>query len=230
MTVLIIQPRAHNPTGVSMTRTRGDELASIVADRPVLVIEDDHSGPVSNAKLVSLGTAIPDQVVHVRSFSKSHGPDFRLAAVGGAAGPINLVERRRMLGPSWTSRLLQEVLATMLMSKEIEASVATAAGIYAERRRAVVDGLRALGVTVGGMHGLNIWVPVQDEATAVPMLAAHGIGVARGRPFRLTEHTDHHIRVTTSAMDTNIEEITTRLAEASHGRLDESPNRNGGRR
>lgn len=230
MAVLIIQPRAHNPTGVSMTRTRRDELASIVAERSVLVIEDDHSGPVSNAELVSLGTAIPDQVVHVRSFSKSHGPDFRLAAVGGTADPINLVERRRMLGPSWTSRLLQEVLATMLLSKDVDASVAVAAGIYAARRAAVVDGLDALGVPVGGMHGLNIWVPVQDEATAVPMLAAHGIGVARGRPFRLTEHRDHHIRVTTSAMDTNIEEITTRLAEASHGHLDDSPNRNGGRR
>jgi DNA-binding transcriptional MocR family regulator len=195
-----------------------------------LVIEDDHSGPVSNAELVSLGTAIPDQVVHVRSFSKSHGPDFRLAAVGGTADPINLVERRRMLGPSWTSRLLQEILATMLLSEDIDASVAVAAGIYATRRAAVVDGLDALGVAVGGMHGLNIWVPVQDEATAVPMLAAHGIGVARGRPFCLTEHKDHHIRVTTSAMDTDIEEITARLAEASHGRLDDSPNRNGGRR
>jgi len=230
MAVLIIQPRAHNPTGVSMTQDRARELASIVADRSVLVIEDDHSGPVSNARLVSLGAAIPDQVVHVRSFSKSHGPDFRLAAVGGTGDPINLVERRRMLGPSWTSRLLQEVLATMLMSKEIEASVATAAGTYAKRRASIVDGLGAMGVTVGGMHGLNIWVPVHDEATAVPMLAAHGIGVARGRPFRLMEHEDHYIRVTTSAIDTNTKEIVTRIVEASHGRLAEPHSQNGGRR
>jgi aspartate/methionine/tyrosine aminotransferase len=108
--------------------------------------------------------------------------------------------------------------------------LATAAVIYAKRRAAIVEGLERLGVTVDGMHGLNIWVPVQDEATAVPMLAAHGIGVARGRPFRLMEPRDHHIRVTTSAIDTNVAEITTRLAEASHGRLDETPNQNGGRR
>jgi len=230
MSVLIIQPRAHNPTGISMTAARRDELAEILVDRDVLVIEDDHSGAVSNAPLVSLGTRIPENVVHVHSFSKSHGPDFRLAAVGGAAEPIAVVERRRMLGPSWTSRLLQEILVAMLTSEDVEASIASTAQIYAHRRATIVDGLKSHDIAVGGRHGLNIWVPVQNEATAVPMLAAHGIGVARGRPFRLVPHRDHFIRVTTSALDSGIEEITARLAEASKGHFDEIQNQNGGRR
>jgi DNA-binding transcriptional MocR family regulator len=230
MSLLIIQPRAHNPTGVSMTSDRRDELAAILDDRPLLVIEDDHSGSVSGTSLHSLGTAIPEQVVHVRSFSKSHGPDFRLAAVGGCADPIAMVERRRMLGPSWTSRLLQEILTRMLMSTEIERSIETAAMVYAERRTTVVERLASYGVTVGGHHGLNIWMPVHNEATAVPMLAAHGIGVARGRPFRLEPAEQSFIRVTTSALDTEIDKVTTRLAEASVGRLGESTVQNGGRR
>ncbi|GMR01894.1 MAG: aminotransferase class I/II-fold pyridoxal phosphate-dependent enzyme [Acidimicrobiia bacterium] len=230
MTVLIIQPRAHNPTGVSMTTERRDELAATLADRAVLVIEDDHSGQISGADLFSLGSAIPEQVVHVRSFSKSHGPDFRIAAIGGASDPITMVERRRMLGPSWTSRLLQEVLASMLASDAIEASITVAADTYAKRRSDVVERLASHGVTVGGRHGLNIWMPVHNEATAVPMLAAHGIGVARGRPFRLAPDDRHFIRVTTGALDTEIEDITTRLAEASHGILDDTPDQNGGRR
>ena len=230
MSLLIIQPRAHNPTGISMTSERRDELATILADRPLLVVEDDHSGSVSGTILHSLGSVIPDQVVHVRSFSKSHGPDFRLAAVGGCAGPIAMVERRRMLGPSWTSRLLQEILARMLMSREIERSIGTAARVYAERRAKVVERLASHGVMVGGHHGLNIWMPVHNEATAVPMLAAHGIGVARGRPFRLEPSEQSFIRVTTSALDAEIDNVTTRLAEASVGRLGESTIQNGGRR
>jgi len=68
MTLLIVQPRAHNPTGISMTATRRNELAEILSGRPIIVLEDDHSGSVSNADLHSLGTALPNQVVHVRSF------------------------------------------------------------------------------------------------------------------------------------------------------------------
>lgn len=230
MSVLIIQPRAHNPTGVSMTSERRDELARILAERPVLVFEDDHSGAVSGADLNSLGAIIPEQVVHVRSFSKSHGPDFRLAAVGGCSDPIALVEHRRMLGPSWTSRLLQEILARMLTSEAVEASIARAAQIYATRRAALVDGLAAHGVVVEGDHGLNVWIPVHSEASAVPELAAHGIGVARGRPFRLQPTEQDFIRVTTSALDTDMNDVTARLVEASIGRLDRSPAQNGGRR
>ena len=37
-----------------------------------------------------------------------------VAAVGGAAGPIDALARRRRLGPSWSSRLLQELLVVML--------------------------------------------------------------------------------------------------------------------
>ena len=230
MSLLIIQPRAHNPTGISMSSNRRDELAGILAGRPVLVIEDDHSGAVSGASLNSLGAVIPDQVVHVRSFSKSHGPDFRLAAVGGCTDPIAVVERRRMLGPSWTSRLLQEILARMLTSRDVEDSVADAARIYAERRANVVERLALHGIALGGEHGLNVWLPVRNEATAVPMLAAHGIGVARGRPFLLQPGGQDFIRVTTSALDTEIDNVIERLAEASQGRLDDSPVQNGGRR
>jgi len=229
MSLLIVQPRAHNPTGISMTATRRNELAEILADRPIIVLEDDHSGSVSNAELHSLGTAIPHQVVHVRSFSKSHGPDFRIAAVGGASDPIGLVERRRMLGPSWTSRLLQEILAAMLTSPSVEASIQKAARVYASRRGRLVDGLASHGIEVGGAHGLNVWVPVQDEATAVPMLSAHGIGVARGRPFRLVPDDEHFIRVTTSALDSDIQDITSRLAEAAQGH-ENATDQNGGQR
>jgi len=72
-------------------------------------------------------------------------------------------------------------------------------------------------------------VPVQDEATAVPMLSAHGIGVPRGRPFRLVPNDEHFIRVTTSALDSDIQDITSRLAEAAQGH-EIATDQNGGQR
>ena len=66
------------------------------------------------AALVSLGSWLPDRTVHIRSFSKSHGPDLRLAAIGGAGEVVAAVANRRLLGPGWSSRILQAVLVDLL--------------------------------------------------------------------------------------------------------------------
>ncbi|HEX7835481.1 MAG TPA: aminotransferase class I/II-fold pyridoxal phosphate-dependent enzyme, partial [Pseudolysinimonas sp.] len=91
--VVLMQPRAHNPTGVSMTHARAEHLAVILARRRngenAIVIEDDHSGAISSAPDVTFATWLPERVLHVRSFSKSHGPDLRIGALGG---PRELVD------------------------------------------------------------------------------------------------------------------------------------------
>ncbi|MFW2340774.1 MAG: aminotransferase class I/II-fold pyridoxal phosphate-dependent enzyme, partial [Acidimicrobiia bacterium] len=92
--LLILQPRAHNPTGIGMTAQRAHALAGLLAGTDTLVIEDDHSGAVAGADLHTLGVYLPGQVVHIHSFSKAYGPDLRLAAVGGASEPIEGLIRR----------------------------------------------------------------------------------------------------------------------------------------
>ncbi|MEO0493381.1 MAG: aminotransferase class I/II-fold pyridoxal phosphate-dependent enzyme [Actinomycetota bacterium] len=201
-TVAIFQPRAHNPTGVAISEARAARLAELLAEAGVLVIEDDHSGMVAGAPLHSLGVHRPDSTVHVHSFSKSHGPDLRLAAVGGPVEIIDAMVRRRQLGPSWTSRLLQRVLLGLLTDPAADASVEQAESAYLRRRNAFVDELRSAGVEVdAGRSGLNVWVPVDDERDAVVALAAAGIGAAPGEPFVVGRADDAHIRLTISRVD-----------------------------
>ena len=64
----------------------------------VPVVEDDSAGAISTAPDLSLGRWIPEQTVHVRSYSKSHGPDLRLAALGG---PDRAAARTPSLDASW---------------------------------------------------------------------------------------------------------------------------------
>ncbi|RMI09414.1 aminotransferase class I/II-fold pyridoxal phosphate-dependent enzyme [Cellulomonas triticagri] len=214
--VIVLQPRAHNPTGVSMTSTRAREIAAVVrrhlaADpaADVHVVEDDHSGEIASTADVSLGTHLADRVVHVRSYSKSHGPDLRIAAVGGPAAVLDRVVARRMLGPGWTSRLLQHLLADLLEDGEALAAVAQARRTYYARQRALTTALAEHGLVVQPGDGINVWVPVADEATALVRLAAAGITVARGRPFRAGPDTPGdaddpggagHVRVTVAAL------------------------------
>src|SRR3954471_8858612 len=47
---VFLQPRAHNPTGVSIPPARAAELAAVLAGFPdVVVVEDDHAGDIAGA-------------------------------------------------------------------------------------------------------------------------------------------------------------------------------------
>ncbi|MEM9465083.1 MAG: aminotransferase class I/II-fold pyridoxal phosphate-dependent enzyme [Actinomycetota bacterium] len=201
-TMAVFQPRAHNPTGTAWTAARAAALADRLASSDLLVIEDDHSGMVAGAPLHSTAALRPDHTIHVHSFSKSHGPDLRLAAVGGPASVIDTVVRRRQLGPSWTSRLLQHVLLGLLTDPEAEATVAAAEAAYRRRRADLIAALETCGVQLPtDGSGLNLWVPVDDERDALVTLAAAGIGAAPGSPFLVDPDEQDHIRLTISAVD-----------------------------
>ncbi|MGW4929386.1 aminotransferase-like domain-containing protein [Agromyces sp. NPDC004153] len=228
---LLLQPRAQNPTGASMTVERAGELARVIrssddADH-LVVIEDDHSGLISTEGDVTLGAWLPDRVVHVRSFSKSHGPDLRIAALGGPRQLIERIMARRMLGPGWTSRMLQTILLDLLTDGASIDAVAEARRQYYTRQRALGDALRERGVAVAPADGINMWVPVLSERSALVQLAAAGIRVAAGTPFLAasdaatsgngarSRRDGDFVRVTVGVLRDGAEEVADALATAA---------------
>lgn len=214
---VFIQPRAHNPTGVSLTSRRHGDLAEVLAGSTTMIIEDDHANEIAIAPLVSFGSRFPERTVHIRSYSKSHGPDLRLAALGGAGDVVTRVANRRLLGPGWSSRILQAVLVELLADPTMEGVLATAREAYARRRATVSKVLASGGVTVTGSDGINLWMEVDDERAAMVSLAARGVGVAPGMPFLVLPDTDH-LRVTVGLLDgseQHVVDVAELLAAAS---------------
>lgn len=194
------QPRAQNPTGTSMSAARCAQLAQVLEASRAWVVEDDHSGDIATGADVSLGQHLPERTVHIRSYSKSHGPDLRIAAIGGPADVIDPLAARRMLGPGWTSRLLQAVLVELLTDPAAIASVTRARAAYAVRSLALRAGLAGQGVTSTTGDGINAWVEVEDERAALVSLAAMGVRVAPGTPFMVAPLGSDHVRVTTGLL------------------------------
>jgi DNA-binding transcriptional MocR family regulator len=212
---LFLQPRAHNPTGVSMSAERVAALADTLRDFPdVLIVEDDHAGDIATAPPVSVGRFLPERTVHVAGFSKSHGPDLRLAAIGGPARVIDAVADRRLLGPGWSSRLLQSMLLDLLTSPAAIAQVAHARDEYARRRSRLCAALLDQGVEATADDGINLWLTVANQQDAMVALAGHGITVAPGAPFCLSP-TEDHVRVTAGLVADGFAELATILASAA---------------
>lgn len=212
---LFLQPRAQNPTGASMTARRARELARVLKGREVVVVEDDHSGDIAQVPDVSVGRHLPAACVHIRSYSKSHGPDLRVAAVGGPARVVRPLVARRQLGPGWTSRLLQGVLVDVLHDPTAADSVAHAGRVYAQRRDALRKALARRGVDSTPGDGVNLWVAVGDERAALVTLAAAGIRVSPGGPFMITALGGDHVRVTTAMLRDAVDDVASHLAAAA---------------
>ncbi len=186
-------PRGHNPCGSALDAGRARELRAVLAN-DVLVVEDDHLGPVAGTPWHTLA----DDRRHwatVRSVSKWLAPDLRLALVAGDDTTLVRVEGRQSLGPGWVSGIVQRLTARLWSDSDVMAGVAAAAQTY-EKRRAALAGL--LGVA-SPPSGINLWLPVPDEDSAVRALLADGWAVAAGRPYRLSG--SPAIRITTAALD-----------------------------
>lgn len=228
---VLLQPRAQNPTGASMTPERAEALARTIANAErvddLVVIEDDHSGLISIEGDVTLGTWLPGRVVHVRSFSKSHGPDLRIAALGGPRELVEHIAGRRMLGPGWTSRMVQTILLDLLTDGASIDAVTEARRQYYTRQRMLGDALRERGVAVHHADGINLWMPVLGERSALVQLAVAGIRVAAGSPFLAaangtdapgagrTRRPGEFVRVTVGMVRDDVDGVADALATAA---------------
>lgn len=186
---VVLCPRAQNPYGSRVSAARREELLAVLAGAPeVLVIEDDHSADTSGGPLHSLtaaGAEGPARWAHIRTVSKHLGTDLRWTAM--ACDPTTLARHdgRMLLTSGWVSHVLQETVARLMTDPATGALVAAAGTAYTERREALIAALAGHGIAAAGVSGLNVWVPVRDEAAVVNGLRSHGWWVAGGARFRI---------------------------------------------
>jgi DNA-binding transcriptional MocR family regulator len=209
-------PRGQNPLGAALDQARATELRTLLAEHPrLLVVEDDHAGPVSGAPFATLVAPESERWAVIRSMSKILHPDMRVALIAGDDSTIARLEGRQALGPRWVSHLLQALAAEMLRDPGFAQTCARAGEVYANRRHALVGALAEHGVQAYGRSGMNVWVSVREEAPVVRALLDGGWLVLAGEHFRI--RTAPGIRITISTLDEGeAEEIARVIAAAEH--------------
>ncbi|MEZ5228468.1 MAG: aminotransferase class I/II-fold pyridoxal phosphate-dependent enzyme [Acidimicrobiales bacterium] len=197
---VIITPRAQNPTGAAITAERAAVLSDVL-DRhsDLLVIEDDHAGPIAGVDLAQLPRRDRARWAFVRSVAKSLGPDLRLAVLAGDPDTVASVESRLAAGPGWISHLLQGVVARLLLDDDTADLVERATTSYQARRRQLIDALAANGIEAAGASGLQVWIPVDDEQTVADAMRDAGFALRVGSAYRRSS--PPAVRVTISSLD-----------------------------
>lgn len=208
----LFQPRLHSVTGQTVTLQRIEALGDVLAESDTLIIEDDGLADISAERPVSLGKRFPDRTVRIVSFSKTLGPDLRLAVLSGSASIVEQIQSYRAFSAGWTSRVLQAAVAWLIRDEETSQIVAAARATYQERRDTLARELRERGVQTMPGSGLCLWVPVQSEPFAMVTLAARNIAVVPGNKFSILPSA--HIRVATSKLTSGHAQVAEAIALA----------------
>ncbi|WP_380180484.1 aminotransferase class I/II-fold pyridoxal phosphate-dependent enzyme [Kalamiella sp. sgz302252] len=217
--VVIVTPRAHNPTGCSLTPERATEIRAVLASFPhVMVIIDDHFSLLSGHDYQNVIAAETRNWAIVRSVSKFYGPDLRLALVASNPGTSERLNRRMAPGTHWVSHILQDMTEKALSSAAVARKVSGAAALYRDRRNALLAALHARGVEAAREYdGLNVWLPLCSEPAALlNLMEARGWLVRAGAGFYLSEPR-YAIRLTPGSLsDEQSEALAQDLADALH--------------
>ncbi len=197
---MVIVPRAQNPFGAAMDSERAAALRRELEPYPdLLLVEDDHTGAISGVPCTTLTSPERNRWAVIRSVSKVLHPDLRLALMAGDELTIARIEGRQALGPRWVSHILQATVVELLKDPDFPATTTRAREVYSARRRALIDALAERGLTGHGRSGLNVWVPVREEAPVIRALYEAGFIVLAGERFRM--QTPPGLRITTSTMN-----------------------------
>ncbi|WP_394279419.1 aminotransferase class I/II-fold pyridoxal phosphate-dependent enzyme [Microbacterium sp.] len=165
---IVCTPRAHNPTGVSLTAERAAELRAVLARHPyVLVIQDDHFSMLSREPYHSIIGPDHRRWALIRSVSKFLGPDMCLAVTASDEETASRLGRRLSPGSTWVSHLLQRLVVAQVSDPEVLAMVEAAGVHYRERNEAFAAELTRLGMPTRPGDGLSLWVGLPAPARAV---------------------------------------------------------------
>lgn len=143
---VILTPRAHNPTGCSLTETRAHALREVLARYPqVLAIVDDHFALLSATPWHSPLPASTQRWALVRSMSKTLGPDLRLAFIASDAATSAALRLRLNAGSQWVSHLLQDLTLACLTDEAFIASMTETRRHYRQQNEKLAAALARYG-------------------------------------------------------------------------------------
>jgi 2-aminoadipate transaminase len=227
--ILYTIPDYQNPTGLSLSHPRRQELVDLARRYGFLICEDVAYrelgfGPAAGPSLWSLA---PDVVLQAGTFSKIFSPGFRM---GWAAGPAQVIRRltiAKQNSDQCAGALGQRMFEEYGRGGHLDRQVAAARQLYARRAELTVAALAAHlpegSSWTAPQGGFYVWLTLPDGVDTVALSAAARelkVAYVPGRPFYIGDGGTSQIRLSYSRVaDDLIDEGIRRIAAVARDAL-----------
>ncbi|MFF1700234.1 PLP-dependent aminotransferase family protein [Streptomyces sp. NPDC058252] len=192
--LLYTVPTFQNPTGRAMPGERRAAVAAVAARRGLWIVEDDPYGELrfegERVPWIASYDGAGDRTVLLGSFSKVMAPGLRLGWLRAPAALRRACAVAKQAADLHTPTVNQLAAARYLADRDLDAHVARVAGVYRERRDAMLDGI-ADALPAGSSWtrpegGMFLWarLPESYDTTALlPRVVEQDVAYVPGAPF-----------------------------------------------
>ncbi|HEX4108855.1 MAG TPA: PLP-dependent aminotransferase family protein [Solirubrobacteraceae bacterium] len=204
ISLVLLQPRLHNPTGFDLSPARRQELVGLAREHGFFIVEDGVYADlrVRGEDLTPLRALAPEHVIMVDSFSKTVAPGLRIGWVAASGPVLDRIATEKSGDDGHSPTLPQQAMARWLADGRYEAQLARTRAMHAERLEAMLEAVERhlsdlVSVTPppGGGH---VWLTLHDnldeDALYRDGLAA-GVSVTPGAKMMIDRPERTHLRL-----------------------------------
>lgn len=196
-------PTFQNPTGVSTTPERAQQIVDIARAANIVIIEDDPYGDIYFGETPPAPLrAVDPNVIYLGTFSKTLAPALRMGWMVAPDEIFTLLAHSKEAVDIMSDRFVQRAVASTAGDGWLDGHLNEARGFYRERRDIMLAALEQEmpdGVTwTRPDGGFFVWVTLPTGIVADDLLRAslsRGVGFLPGSCFYPDCRPDHSFRL-----------------------------------
>ncbi len=200
---VIVVPSHQNPTGITMPESRRKEIAKVVKDNEVWLIEDDIYCFLDQMTLPAVSNFAPDYAFHISGLSKAISPAMRCGYVKVPDRQVALINAH-IRANIWLSSPINYIAATnMIDSGEAFEIAATQRSVAQRRQKIAREILTDVDSSAAGYH---LWVPLPKSWPQERFMMEaknRGVIVSSGSYFDASGEGTNHIRLSLMSVSTD---------------------------
>jgi DNA-binding transcriptional MocR family regulator len=204
--LVYLMPERQNPTGVTSSEKRREEILEAVTSSGALLVEDGYEEPESG--MPALAARLPERTVWLGTLSKDLVPGFRIGWIAGPAAVIERLARVKKTADFQTPLPLQAAVAAFLRDgADRRARRARAVDVEEKRicaARVLKSNLPEVSWWGGEIGSALFWLHLPPETSGrrvAQAAAARGVGVAPGADFDPKGEDRANVRLSVSRVD-----------------------------
>lgn len=228
--MIYLIPNFQNPTGLTYTAENREQVRAALADRNIVVVEDDPYGELrfEGESLPYIGATNHPHGVVMGSFSKTVTPGFRMGyLITKDHELLNNISIAKEAADLHTNVFCQYVIHDYLMHNELDDHLDKIRELYRSQANAMVEAMKEFfpadvkfTIPEGGMF---LWVTLPEDIDSMKMFDAaleRNVAFVPGAPFYAEPGTRSALRLNfTNADEETIRDGIKRLAETIEEQL-----------
>ena len=190
--LLYTVPNFQNPAGITYTLENRQEIAAILKDRDILLIEDNPYGELRyrGKDIPSFKHFLPDQTILLGSFSKTAVPGFRIGWIVAPDAIMDKLIVAKQATDLHTNVFTQRLLYQYLQDNDLDRHIQIIRDVYGKQGRAMIDSIREYFpsdvhfTTPDG--GMFLWVTLPPSVSSMELFdlaVKRNVAFVPGNPF-----------------------------------------------